>query len=102
MSSDVSPNFVEPELYNTEEETNVTLYSSAVNTPFILTEPVISTLFVVLQKEPLSANKLSPDVPEEPLEPDEPMEPLAPLVPLVPEDEDTDVTKASFNVLPTY
>jgi hypothetical protein len=47
VSSCVSPNLVEPELYNTEEETNVTLYSSAVNIPLIFTEPVISTLFVL-------------------------------------------------------
>ena len=49
MSSDVSPNFVDPDEYKTEEDTNVTLYSSAVIVPFIFTEPVICKLFVVAQ-----------------------------------------------------
>ena len=48
MSSDVSPNLVDPDVYNTEELTVVKCISLAVNVPVILTSELIVT------SEPLS------------------------------------------------
>jgi len=48
VSSDVSPNLVDPDVYNTEELTVVKCISLAVNVPVILTSELIVT------SEPLS------------------------------------------------
>ena len=84
VSSNVSPNFVDPEEYITDDVTYVMKSSSAVIAPLTLKEPVISTFLVADHIEPVWANIESPDEPFVPLEPDEPFVPLEPDVPLVP------------------
>ena len=78
----MSPKLFEPDINITEEDTNVTLYSSAVILPLIFTEPVICKSFVVYQNPAPDTNNESP---EEPLEPEVPLVPEEPELPLVPE-----------------
>ena len=47
VSSDVSPNFVDPDEYMTDDETYVTKYWFALIVPFTSNEPVTCRLFVV-------------------------------------------------------
>ena len=88
MSSNVSPNFVDPEEYITDDVTYVMKSSSAVIAPLTLKEPVISTFLVADHIEPVCANIESPDEPLEPLEPELPDVPLDPEVPEVPPEPD--------------
>ncbi len=53
MSSNVSPNFVDPEEYITDDVTYVMKSSSAVIAPLTLKEPVISTFLVADHIEPV-------------------------------------------------
>ena len=86
MSSNVSPNFVDPEEYITDDVTYVMKSSSAVIDPLTLKEPVISTSLVADHMDPVCANIESPDEPLEPLEPEDPLEPEVPDVPELPEE----------------
>jgi hypothetical protein len=94
VSSNVSPNFVDPEEYITDDVTYVMKSSSAVIAPLTFNEPVISTSLVADHIDPVCANIESPDEPLEPLEPELPDVPLDPdvpddpLLPLEPDEPD--------------
>ena len=53
MSSDVSPNLVDPEEYITDDVTYVIKSSSAVIAPLTFNEPVISTFLVADHIDPV-------------------------------------------------
>ena len=53
MSSDVSPNLVDPEEYITDDVTYVIKSSSAVIAPLTLKDPVISTSLVADHIDPV-------------------------------------------------